>query len=98
MLADVLPLVVPDQTLSDLAAKKHEAVQNLVTLTNDYSSSSKIVVTRTQNTIDTLNREINDRVNGVMTGLETQVDSQKAALDAMTDLSEQRGRHKPALL
>jgi capsular exopolysaccharide synthesis family protein len=38
--------------------------------------------------MDELNREIDDRVVGIMAGLESQVDSKKAALDALSDSVE----------
>jgi succinoglycan biosynthesis transport protein ExoP len=79
-LRDVLPTVSPDAQLSDLVAKLHEAQQQFVTLTNDYALAD-LHVTRVQSMIDELNREIDARVAGIMTGLETQVASQKAALD-----------------
>jgi capsular exopolysaccharide synthesis family protein len=87
-LADVLPQMVQDSALNDLLAKLHEARQNWVTLTNDYSITS-VNVTRVQSLIDELKHEINDRVVGIMEGLETQVASKKASLDAMTDAVDQ---------
>ena len=41
-------------------------------------------ITRVQSMIDELNRQIDDRVAGIMAGLENQVQSEKAALDALT--------------
>jgi capsular exopolysaccharide synthesis family protein len=81
-LADVLPQMVPDSTLSDLVGKLNESRQELVTKTNDYSRTN-IVVTRVQSLIDELNHEIDDRVVGIMEGLQSKVDSTKAALDGM---------------
>ena len=34
--------------------------------------------------MDELNRQIDDRVNGIMAGMENQLESEKAALDALT--------------
>jgi len=82
-LRDVLPLMVPDGTLSDLLTKLHDARQDWVTKTNDYSLTN-IVVTRVQSLIDELNHEIDDRVLGVMASLDSQVNAKKASLDAMT--------------
>ena len=82
-LRDVLPTVEPDPALNDLLNKLHDAQQQFVTLTNDYASAS-LNITRVQSMIDELNRQINDRVTGIMAGLENQLESEKAALDALT--------------
>ena len=82
-LRDVLPTVEPDGSLNDLLSKLHDAQQNFVTLTNDYAPASPNVA-RVQSLMDELNRQIDDRVNGVMAGLENQLESEKAALDALT--------------
>jgi succinoglycan biosynthesis transport protein ExoP len=63
--------------------KLHEAEQNFVTLTNDYSPAD-LHITRIQSLINELNRQIDARVAGIMAGLENQVQSEKAALDALT--------------
>ena len=81
-LRDVLPSVVSDGALSDLLSRLHEAQQKWVTLTNDYALGS-LTITRVQSMIDELNHEIDDRVVGIMAGLETQVQSKKAALDGL---------------
>jgi capsular exopolysaccharide synthesis family protein len=80
---DVLPTLSPDSALSDLLNKLHESEQNFVTLTNDYSPAD-LHITRVQSLIDELNRQIDARVAGIMAGLENQVQSEKAALDALT--------------
>jgi uncharacterized protein involved in exopolysaccharide biosynthesis len=83
-LCDVLPQMVQDGALNDLLSKLHESQQKWVTLTNDYALTN-FVVTRVQSLMDELNREIDDRVVGIMAGLESQVNSKKAELDALTD-------------
>jgi len=82
-LRDVLPTLIPDSTLSDLLVKLNTAKQNFVSLTNDYSLANPDVI-RIQSLIDELNNEINDRVSGILAGLNSQVQSQKAALDTLT--------------
>ena len=82
-LRDVLPQIVPDAALSDLLTKLHESQQRWVLLTNDFSLSH-IEVQRLQSLIVELNHQIDDRVVGIMAGLESKVNSNKAALDAMT--------------
>ncbi|MGA2279898.1 MAG: polysaccharide biosynthesis tyrosine autokinase [Verrucomicrobiota bacterium] len=82
-LRDVLPTLVPDLALSDLLNKLHESQQTFVTLTNDYSPAD-LHIARVQSLIDELNRQIDARVAGIMASLENQVQSEKAALDALT--------------
>jgi capsular exopolysaccharide synthesis family protein len=83
-LRDVLPTVTGDSMLSDLLGKLHASKQDFVTLTNDYSLAD-LHITRVQSMIDELNHEIDARVSGIMLGLESEVQSKKAALDALTD-------------
>jgi capsular exopolysaccharide synthesis family protein len=83
MLCDVLPQIVQDGALSDLVGKLRESEQQWSQLTNDYSLTN-IVVQRVQSLKDTLVAEIHDRVLGIMAGMETQVDSKKAALDNLS--------------
>ena len=80
---DVLPTLIPDPALSDLLNKLHEAQQSFVTLTNDYSPAD-LHIARLQSMIEELNRQIDARVGGIMASLENQVQSEKAALDALT--------------
>ena len=81
-LRDVLPGVNPDGTLSSLIDKLHESEQQYVQLTNDYAISNP-AVTRVKSVIDKLNEQINDRVSGIIFGMETKVASQKASVDSL---------------
>jgi len=90
-LRDVLPQMVPDAALSDLLNKLHESQLRWVTLTNDYSLSN-IEVQRVQSLIAELNHQIEDKVTGIMIGLESKVRSTKSALDAMTASVEEAKR------
>ncbi len=81
-LRDVLPTVTADSALSGLLDKLHEAEQSYVVLTNDYNPNNSPNVARVQSEIDELNREIDARVAGIMAALDSEVKSQKAALDA----------------
>ena len=87
-LRDVLPNIVNDSALSDLLAKLHEAEQRIATLKIDYAADN-LNVTRVQTLIDTLNRQIDDRIAGILSSLESQVSSKKAALDALTQSVEE---------
>jgi succinoglycan biosynthesis transport protein ExoP len=86
-LRDVLPTVVNDSALADLLAKLHEAKQKIATLEVDYQTND-FNVTRVQALIDALNRQVDDRVTGILAGLQSQVSSKKAALDALTNSIE----------
>jgi capsular exopolysaccharide synthesis family protein len=84
-LRDVLPALegqTPDSELSDLLAKLHEAQQDFVTKTNDYSPANPDVI-RVQSMITEVNQEINDRVAGIMASMENNLNTEKAALDTL---------------
>jgi capsular exopolysaccharide synthesis family protein len=81
-LKDVLPTVNPDGELSSLLEKYHEAEQNFVTKSIDFSPQNPDVI-RVKTLIDELSREIDDRVNGIMTGMENTKNTEKAALDTL---------------
>ena len=83
-LREVLPTVYPDLALNDLLNKLNSSQQRFVTLTNDYSLENPDVI-RAQSLIAELNQEVNDRVSGIMAGLSSQVQSEKAALDVLTE-------------
>jgi len=83
MLRDVLPSMgAADSELSSMLSQLHEAQRNLTGKQVDYASNS-LNVTRVQTLIDTLNKQIDDRVAGVMAGLETQLSTTKASVDAL---------------
>jgi capsular exopolysaccharide synthesis family protein len=82
-LRDVLPSLGGDQALSELLSKLHEAKQSFVTYTNDYAPAD-LHITRLQSLMDELNHQIDDRVNGIMVGMENRLESEKAALDTLT--------------
>ena len=87
-LRDVLPNVVSDGELGSMLSKLHEAQQKIATLKIDYAADN-LNVTRVQTLIDTLNKQIDDRVAGVLSTLESEVASKRAALDALTNSVEQ---------
>ncbi|MFZ1072023.1 MAG: polysaccharide biosynthesis tyrosine autokinase [Verrucomicrobiia bacterium] len=88
-LRDVLPTVTSDSALSGLLDKLHESEQKYVVLTNDYNPNNSLNVVRVQSEIDELNHQIDDRVAGIMAALDSEVKSQKAALDAFTSAVEE---------
>ena len=83
-LRDVLPTVIGDSALGSLLDQFHEAQRKIAALKIDYSPDNLNVV-RVQTLIDTLDRQINDRVAGIMAGMESQVSSKKAALDSLVE-------------
>jgi len=83
-LRDVLPTMFPDSALSGMLDQLHEAQRKLKGLLVDYGKDS-LDVRRVQSLIDILEVQINDRVAGIMSGLETQLSTTKAALDSLTN-------------
>ena len=82
-LRDVLPTAYQDSTLTDLLKSLNEGQQGLARLKSDASAENPDVM-RLQSLVDELNREVDNRVAGIMAGLANNVKSQKAALDSLT--------------
>jgi succinoglycan biosynthesis transport protein ExoP len=82
-LKDVLPTENPDSMLSDLLGKLNVAKESYTTLTNDYSPANPNVI-KAQDMITELNHQIDDRIAGILSSLDSQVSSKKAALDDLT--------------
>ena len=78
-----------DAALSGLLDKLHTGEQDYVVLTNDYNPTNNLNVVRVKSEIDELNHQIDDRVAGIMAALDSEVKSQKAALDAFTAAVEE---------
>ena len=87
-LRNVLPTVTGDASLSDLLGKLSTAEQSLSTLTNSYSQGNP-KVTDCRTLIATLNQQIDDRVTGILAGLQSEVASKRAALASLTASVEQ---------
>jgi capsular exopolysaccharide synthesis family protein len=83
-LRDVLPTVSPDDELSDMLKQLHDNQLKLDTETN-YIGSANPDLRATVSSINTLNEEIDSRVNGIMFALQNKVEAQKAALDELND-------------
>lgn len=82
-LRDVLPQIVQDGTLSDLLGRLNGARQEFVQLTNDYALDN-VKVQKVQSLINELGQQIDDRVDGLMAGLESEVAAKKAAVDSLS--------------
>jgi polysaccharide biosynthesis transport protein len=83
ILRDVLPTINSDAMLSDLLGKLRDNEQKYVAETN-YIASQNPDYQATLSLTVKLNQEIDDRVNGLMIGLQSRVVSEKAALDALS--------------
>ena len=96
---NVLPVVVADPDLSDLLGKLHVAEQNFAAKTNEYALTS-IEVWQVKSLLDNLNHQIDDRVAGIMAGLEAQLAASKMNSDNLaasgSEIKAQPG--KPTVL
>jgi polysaccharide biosynthesis transport protein len=79
-LKDVLPTVVSDMFLTELTSQLNLAEQKLVVLKKDLAPDHPEVL-RAQAQVDDLKTKVNNRIDGIMAGLENQVQTEKAALD-----------------
>jgi len=81
-LKKVIPTAAPDPLLNSLLEQIAFAEQKLVTLQKDYGPEHSEVV-RISAQVDELNKKINDRIDGILVGIETQVASAKAEVDKL---------------
>ncbi len=81
-LRDVLPTMFPDAALSGMVDQQHEAERKRAALVVDYSPTNMIVM-RVQTLIDTLESQINARVDGILSGMDSQVTARKASQDSL---------------
>jgi polysaccharide biosynthesis transport protein len=86
-LKDVLPTMVTDPTLSELINLLNMADQKFVSLAKDFATSHPEYI-RAKDQVDLLNTKVNDRIDGIMKGIETQVDTAKAEVDSLTKAVE----------
>jgi len=87
-LRDVLPGIANDSALGGLLDRLHEAEQKVAQLKIDYGSEN-LQVARVETLISTLNKQIDDRVNGILSELDTKVSAKKAALDTLVEKVEE---------
>jgi capsular exopolysaccharide synthesis family protein len=80
----VIPVLNPDTDLSGLLDKYNEANQKYKVQLVDYNTNN-VEVSRVKSEIDELDKEINERVAGIMVALDTRVKSEKAGLDTLVD-------------
>jgi succinoglycan biosynthesis transport protein ExoP len=83
-LKKALPVAVQDSQLNELLSQLNLAEQNLIKLEKDYQPDHP-TYQNAKKSVDDLNRKINDRIDGILVGLQTQVDSAKAYVDSLRD-------------
>ena len=81
-LRDVIPTMFPDSALSDLLSQLRDTQQKYNVALQDYNATN-IVVTRLKALLDTLEQEVDGRVDGVMVGLESQTKAKRASIDSL---------------
>ncbi len=81
-LKKVLPTAVPDQLLTSLLEQLALAEQRLVVLKKDYGEEYPETV-RVAAQVEDLNQKINDRITGILEGLEKTVESAKAEVEKL---------------
>ena len=96
MLRDVLPGIVPDSALSDLLSQYREAQRGLTSKLVDLGTNN-VEVQRTQQLIDKLNQQIDERVAGAMKSIETQVSAKKASVDVLVQKVEEARTNDTAM-
>ncbi len=84
-LRDVLPNLVADSELSSMLSQLHEAQRNMAGKVVDYNATNNLNVVRIQKLIDTLDQQINDRIAGILAGLETELGTTRASLNSLSN-------------
>jgi polysaccharide biosynthesis transport protein len=83
-LRQVLPRMRQDQNLTELLSQLNLAEQQLVVLRNDYSAEHPDVV-RVQTRVADVRKRVEESVNAIMTALDNQLQSSKAAVDKLQE-------------
>ncbi len=81
-LRNALPTAVPDAALAELLSNHILAQARLGSLSSDLGNDNP-EITKARSIVDKYEREINDKIAGMVKGLETKVASQKAELAAI---------------
>lgn len=77
----ILPVLVPDPTLTDLIQKRNQVEEQIAVLEADYSSTNAVVL-RQKGSLDTLNGQIDARIEGLMAALKIRAQVSGASLTA----------------
>ena len=83
-LRDVLPTISTGAALPALLDNLRGQQQRYVTLTNDLGPAS-MDIARLQSLINELNQQIDDCIKGIMIGMENNVNTEKTALDTLSN-------------
>jgi len=78
----VLPGAVTDTQLNELLSQLNLAQQNLLKIKGDYSEAHPKYI-EAKASVEDLNQKVDDRVDGILFGLKTRVDSVKAHLESL---------------
>jgi polysaccharide biosynthesis transport protein len=79
-LKKALPLVVTDQELNTLVGELNEAQLKLIEVGRDHTPEHPLYQTQDK-LVKALEQKVNDRIDGVLFGVKTDLDKQKAKLD-----------------
>ncbi len=81
-LKKALPIAVSDNQLNTLLSEQDLAEQGLLRLKADFSADHPRYISAKEG-VDDLNRKVDERVEGIMVGLQAKVDASKAYLDSV---------------
>ncbi|HMP81301.1 MAG TPA: polysaccharide biosynthesis tyrosine autokinase [Verrucomicrobiota bacterium] len=87
-LRQVLPTIVPDSTLTDLLNQLNTAEQRLVVMQQEYAADHPTFI-QAKDLVIKINGQINDRVNGIMKGLESDASSARKRADHLKQTVEE---------
>jgi polysaccharide biosynthesis transport protein len=87
-LRDALPTEYPDQNLTTLLGELNSAEQKLVTAQKEYGADNP-ALTSDQALVNIINQQIDQRVNGIMVGLENNVQAEAAKVAGISNELEQ---------
>jgi polysaccharide biosynthesis transport protein len=86
-LKNALPTAVPDPQLSSLLEQLNAAEQRLIVQRKDYGPEN-LGLLNTQELVDDINRKVNERISGILVGLEVRVAMMKARVDNLAEQVE----------
>jgi ankyrin repeat protein len=88
-LEKILPTVLPDAALADLLQKRNEAEVKLAELKGDYLPENPVMV-RQSTMLNELNRQIGERISGMLQGLKLRAELSEASPSSETARQQQK--------